>query len=208
MNSVVQAAALEWWGTAHGNGKEEGRASSKNATFLSLGINSGCTVQSAADIEQKWAVKQEFPGHTRAPVLLAYAGKSSQTATVSENEMNPLSITDTSNADTVRDDKAWGQLLAIPEAIYSHGRRTWLRFFMAQHPEIVVTASLLICSYCWRPIRHHLLSQVLTWSLQDYCWATRGSSVATDACALYWQRYSIERLQLFPNINLLRQQVL
>lgn len=51
---------------------------------------------------------------------------------LSENEMDPLSITDTSNpVDTVRNDKAGGYLLAIPEAIYSHGRRTGLRFYPA-----------------------------------------------------------------------------
>lgn len=123
--------------------EKEGQIPSKNATFLTLGIKSISMVQSTAS--------------SGAGVACSFLGSSSaglgwevptNCYCLSEDEMDPLRTTDTWNpADTVGDDKAWRQLLAIPEAIYSHGRRTGSGFF---YPTISwdtsdsLTADLLI----------------------------------------------------------------
>lgn len=77
-----QAAALEWWDVGQGNnGKEEGQTPSKKAIFPSWRINFISIVQSTGETER--VEKEELPGHTWPPLLLAWGRKCPQTATVS-----------------------------------------------------------------------------------------------------------------------------
>lgn len=62
--------------------------------------------------------------------------------------------------------RQWVQFLAIPEAIYNHGRRTELRFLqdtISWDSSNSLTTDLLLL------LSTFVLSQVLMWILQDYC---------------------------------------
>lgn len=109
MHSVLQAAVLEWWSRGQGNGvRKRDRLPAKMPPSChqeSIPFPLSKALQ-RLNWTERWSQSYlVIPG-------LSSAGLGGEVPTnchcLSENEMDPLNISDILNPDTVRDDKAWG----------------------------------------------------------------------------------------------------